>query len=142
MERLRAARLSVLLIAALGSAVCAGNGTKVPWPAPEEKLDAGHAEVKTVNKGYRREGAKVLVREIEKPTRANLDYAAYNANFMNADPPPEGETDDGKLEIPAEPFGGVLVADSLTGSITKTSLTEEERKAPLALAPLTEWLAS
>ncbi|HEY0707478.1 MAG TPA: hypothetical protein VGG33_11810, partial [Polyangia bacterium] len=37
---------------------------------------------------------------------------------------------------------GVLVADSLTGSIAKTSLTEAERKAPLALAPLTEWLAS
>ena len=44
---------------------------------------------RTVNAGYRRTTSQVLVRRVRRPTRASLDYAAYHANFMNADPAPE-----------------------------------------------------
>ena len=47
------------------------------------------------------------------PTRASLDYAAYHANFMNADPAPEGSgaLAPGQRPSVANPFGGVLVAE-------------------------------
>ena len=42
------------------------------------------------------------MREIDRPTRAELDYAAYHANFMIADPPPEGDAAaGGKPEVDA-----------------------------------------
>ena len=135
----------VLLALATGAALlgsCAGHGPRAPWPGPSGHDDEGHAYVRTLNPGYRRAGAKVLVRQIDRPTRANLDYAAYAANFMIADAPPEGPQGNLPAVAGASPFGGVLVADSLTGSIRKTPLSEEERKAPLALAPLAEWLSS
>ena len=78
-----------------------------PGSAPPEVTPARHAEVRTVNPGYRRVDAQVLVREIDRPTRANLDFAAYHANFLIAEPPPEGETAAGRPRIdPAELFRG------------------------------------
>jgi hypothetical protein len=145
----RCARAAVTIAAGLwicGQIAC-GGAPRAPWPlaasAPAPDLGA-HAEVHTLNQNYQRTHAQVLVRAIDRPTRANLDYAAYHANFMIADPPPEGvgagnETikPDGK-----PPFAGALAANSLTASIGKTGLTAAERAAPLALAPLAEWLAS
>jgi hypothetical protein len=120
-----------------------GGAPRAPWPldhalpAPE-----GHAEVRTLNQGYQRTQSQVLVRQIDRPTRANLDYAAYHANFMIADPPPEGGAGDAPIKPGGgPPFAGVLTPDSLTASIGKTALSEAERRAPLALAPLAEWLA-
>jgi hypothetical protein len=145
MERRSSWLLIILLPLPLLLGACAGQGPRAPWPAPDDKVQVGHAEVKTLNEGYKRERgeARVLVRQIDRPTRANLDYAAYSANFLIADPPPEGSVSGGNI-TPAvsNPFGGALVADSLTGSIRRTTLTEAEQKAPLAIAPLAEWLAS
>ena len=61
-------------------------------------MAAVHADVTTVNAGYRRTTSSVLVRRIERPTRSALDWAAYHANFMNADPAPEGEEAGGKAD--------------------------------------------
>ncbi|MGB8297896.1 MAG: hypothetical protein WCG85_20940, partial [Polyangia bacterium] len=97
-----------------------------------------------MNPSYRRMGSQVLVRRVSRPTRASLDYAAYHANFMNADPPPDGAMigDKGKRPTTTNPFGGVLVAGSLTGSVANTALSADERAHPLALAPLVELLVS
>ena len=101
-----------------------------------------HADVRTLNEGYKRTKSSVLVREISRPTRANLDYAAYHANFMNADPEPEGAPVEKTSPDTSQPFGGIIEKSSLTGDISRTALTEAERKHPLAFAPVVEYLAA
>jgi hypothetical protein len=131
----------VLLLATL-CASCATSG--FPWPAKEKPANATRADVTTVNASYRRATSQVLVRRISRPTRASLDYAAYHANFMNADPPPEAgiaAAAQGRPRVD-NPFGGALVPGSLTGSAAGTALSAEERAHPLALAPLVELLVS
>ncbi len=113
-------------VAAWVLAACAASGPRAPWPAAAKRhCDAGHAEVRTGNPGYRRTGAAVLVREIDRPTRANLDYAAYHANFMIADPPPEGGAGNQPINPDlAQSLRRGAGADSLTGSIRKTTLSD------------------
>jgi len=118
------------------------HSAPVSWPAPDGRLPATHAQVRTVNAGYRRLSSQVLVREIDSPTRANLDWAAYHANFMNAEAEPEeGAAAAGKPDV-SHPFAGTLDADTLTSTITRTPLTADERSHPLAFAPLVEYLAA
>ncbi len=121
---------------------CGHSGVAFPWPATGKMISSGSADVLTVNKNYRRGTSQVLVREIARPTRANLDYAAYDANFMNADPDPEGamRATTGKRPDTSHPFGGAL--ELLTGTLGSLPLTPEERQHPLALAPLVELLTS
>ncbi len=133
-------RLAALCAIALVGA-CA-SGPSSPWQMPDDRIAAEHAEVHTLTPRYKRTSAQVLVRKVDRPTRANLDYAAYHANFMNADPPPEGGGHDAPAQVVESPFGGVLEAASLTATLGGTPLTEKERSMPLALAPMAEWLAS
>jgi alginate O-acetyltransferase complex protein AlgJ len=133
--------LNRFVLLALLATGCATSG--FPWPAAGKVESATRADVTTLNPSYRRTSSLVLVRRITRPSRAGLDYAAYNGNFMNADPPPEPGL------VPAEarprvsnPFSGVLVASSLTGSVAKTALTPDERSHPLALAPMVEQMVS
>jgi hypothetical protein len=130
-----------LIVAAAG---CATSGVRFPWPAPAPAVPATRTDVTTANPSYRRMASQVLVRRISRPTRASLDYAAYHANFMNADPPPDPAMagDKGKRPSTTNPFGGMLLADSLTGSVARTALSADERAHPLALAPLVELLVS
>lgn len=123
---------------------CGHAGVPFPWPASGAATAPGHADVSTVNKSYDRRTSQVLVRKVSKATRANLDYAAYHANFMNADPEPEGAARGGSGKAPdtSNPFDGALVAKSLTGSAAALPLSADERKHPLALAPLVELLTS
>ncbi|MES1205507.1 MAG: hypothetical protein ABUS79_06180, partial [Pseudomonadota bacterium] len=135
---------------AAAAMACGHAGTTFPWPAADHGGGGGrgrgasHSEVTTLNKAYRRDGSQVLVRRIARATRANLDYAAYHANFMNADPPPERPGGDGGAKEPdtSTPFDGALDVASLIGSIGGTPLTAAERAHPLALAPLVELLTS
>jgi hypothetical protein len=84
---------------------------------------------------YHRAKSQVMARSIDAPTRANLDYAAYNANPIRFDPEKQ------KPKIPAQP---VAIADMIfkgavkktVARIEETPLTEEEINAPLAWTPL------
>ena len=136
--------LAVAVLAVLAITACATSGARFPWSARGPSVAATRADVTTANPSYHRTTSQVLVRKIGRATRANLDYAAYHANFMNADPAPEGAAagDAGKIPSAAHPFGGALAVDSLTGSISKTPLTADERTRPLSLAPLVELLTS
>jgi alginate O-acetyltransferase complex protein AlgJ len=118
------------------------RSSRVSWPAPEGTVAAQHAEVRTVSTGYQRSSSQVLVRAIDRPTRATLDWAAYHANFMNTDPAPEGEATGSKNVDVKSPFGGTLEAGTLTATIRRTPLTGEEQRHPLALAPMVEWLTA
>lgn len=95
-----------------------------------------------MNADYRRTEAVVLLREVKVPTRAALDYAAYHANFMIADPEPEGPMD--AAARPAfdgpKPFGGAVDKSTLSGDLYATPLSESERTHPLSFAPLLEYL--
>jgi alginate O-acetyltransferase complex protein AlgJ len=133
----------VWLVAAAMTMACA-SGPHFPWPQQPgaAAAPASRADVATVNGGYRRESSQVLIRKITRPSRAALDYAAYHANFMNADPPPEGAAAGGGTPDASHPFQGKLTASSLTGSIAATPLTADERAHALAMAPLVELMVS
>ena len=88
-RRTRAARALNVSVAALLTLSCHTAGPRVPWAAPGPAVSFEHADVRTLNHDYRRTEARVLLREVSVPTRAALDYAAYHANFIIADPPPE-----------------------------------------------------
>ena len=131
------------LLVIVGSAGCVTSGPRFPWPMHGATVTAARQDVTTVNENYDRSTSDVLVRHVKRPTRAALDYAAYHGNFMNADPPPEGAaaSNAGSPRV-AQPFGGMVDAGSLTGSLAATSLTPNERAHALALAPLVELLTS
>lgn len=118
---------------------CHGGDAKFPWGAGERAQSAEHAEVRTLN-DYTRTRSQVWVREVSRPTRATLDYAAYHANFMIADPEPETPIPAGGTPDTSHPFSGQLDVGSLTADLTKTPLETKEKQAPLAYAPLSEFL--
>jgi SGNH hydrolase-like domain, acetyltransferase AlgX len=118
---------------------CHLGAAKHPW-AGGDRVDATNADVHTLNDGYDRARSGVLVRRIDRPTRAALDYAAYHANFMIADPPPEREASASGAPDASNPFKGSVDKRTLTGDVKKTPLTEAERAHPLAFAPAVAFL--
>jgi acetyltransferase AlgX (SGNH hydrolase-like protein) len=120
---------------------CHTGGAKFPWAEgqrggkPIERVD-----VHTLNEGYARTRSQVLVREVARPTRAALDYAAYHANFMIADPEPEAPLPAAGVPDTSHPFSGQLELGTLTGDLSKTSLSQGEQQHALAFAPLSEFL--
>lgn len=119
---------------------CHGAHSSFPWPGSPPAARDDHAYVHTLNPGYDRLRSHVLVREVGRATRATLDYAAYHANFMIADAPPESEPPPAQPAKLDRPFAGLLDAASLTSDIRKTGLTAAERGQALAFAPLSEYL--
>jgi len=122
------------------SAGCHVGGAKFPWGEAQKTPAVEHAQVRILNTDYQRTHSQVWVREITRPTRAALDYAAYHANFMIADPEPETPFATDKQPDTAHPFAGKLELASLTSDFGKTPLSEPERQQPLAFAPLSEFL--
>lgn len=133
-------RLLLASLCALGPS-CHAESAKYPWGAAAPARPAEHAEVRTLN-DYRRTDSKVWVRQIEHPTRAALDYAAYHANFMIADLEPESPLPADREPDTSHPFAGKVDVTTLTSDIDKTALTPAERRLPLAFAPLSERLQS
>jgi hypothetical protein len=117
------------------------GGGHVPWPRPAGTVLATHDDVRTVNASYRRATSQVLVREVQRPTRAALDWAAYHANFMNAEAPPEGNEGGGSAD-PGHPFGGTIDVETLTSTVKGIPLTDAERTHPMAFAPMVEFLSA
>jgi alginate O-acetyltransferase complex protein AlgJ len=131
-----------LAVALAGAVAGCGGLPAGPWaPATPPRAPAAHADVQTLNTDYARLKSGVLVRRIERPTRAALDWAAYHANFMIADAPPEGARPHVAPDT-SNPFGGLVEKTTLTGDIGRTPLTEAERLRPIAVAPAVEWVAA
>lgn len=141
---IRAERTVVIpVMLGLGLALsCGQSRARFPWPAEANSLPSEHADVKTLNSGYSRLKSRVLVREVGKPTRAALDYAAYHQNFMISDPEPEGLPETNQAPDVATPFGGAVDEKTLTPDLRATPLTDAERGQPLSVAPLLEYLAA
>ena len=117
---------------------------RFPWPRPagREPVPVGNLEVQTINPGYHRLRSRVLVRRVLRPTRANLDYAAYHANVMINGPEPQQPLPPAN-SVPATDklFAGVLVPGSVVASMGQTPLSESERRRPLAFSPLVDFLS-
>lgn len=129
-----------LLLATWAAPACHSGAAKFPWGEAKSSAGAGHAGVRTLNEGYARTRSEVLVREVDRPTRAALDYAAYHANFMIAEPEPESPVSAAGVPDTSHPFGAQLEQSSLTGDLAKTPLSPAEQQQALAFAPLSEFL--
>lgn len=130
------------LLAAPLALGCRPNESQLAWVSDAPAVRAEHANVRTLNTGYDRRRSRVLVREVDRPTRAQLDYAAYHQNFMIAQAEPEGGAEPAGKADTANPFGGLLDAETLTSDIQKLGLSEPERSSPLAFEPLVRFLSS
>jgi len=124
----------------LGLAACHAGAAKFPWGEGARVKPVPRADVRTLNEGYARTRSQVWVREVTRPTRAALDYAAYHANFMIADPEPEAPLPAAGVPDTAHPFSGQLETATLTGDLSKTALSPTEQQEALAFPPLSEFL--
>jgi SGNH hydrolase-like domain, acetyltransferase AlgX len=129
----------VLAVAAIA---CRSDASKFPWGGATSTLSVERRDVRTVSPDYARTRSQVWVREVTEPTRAALDYAAYHANFMIADPEPEVPISATGAPDTSRPFAGELEQATLTGDVTKTPLSPAEQRGALAFAPLLEFLQS
>jgi len=109
-------------------------------PGGGRDASAGTPGVFLVNREYKRTESRILIRRVVGPTRARLDFAAFDANMLFHDPkgcsprPPER-----KVPLAALHFG-VLEASSLCDRIDQTPLTEEEKGSPMSWLPMSEYL--
>lgn len=123
-------------------AACHAGSAKFPWGEGPKGKPVERVDVRTLNEGYARTRSQVLVREVTSPTRAALDYAAYHQNFMIADPEPEVPLPKTGSPDTSHPFSGQLEVSTLTGDLSKTSLSPAEQQQAFAFAPLSEFLQS
>ncbi len=123
-------------------AACAGQGSALPWPANASERRATHVDVATLNTDYHRTSSGVLVREVKRPRRAALDYAAYHENFMIDEPEPEERPQQGGDAKPdvSHPFEGWLDTSSMQADIEQVPLSDAERENAFAFPPLVEFL--
>lgn len=121
---------------------CQQGAAKFPWGEGARAVPTERADVHTLNDGYARTRSQVLVREVTRPSRAALDYAAYHANFMIAEPEPETPLSTSTAPNTSHPFSGQLELGTLTADLAKTPLSPLEQRQPLAFAPLAEFLQS
>jgi len=136
-------RSLALAIAVVATSTCSAGRPRFPWPADSATTAAPEsAEVTTRNREYHRSRSRVLVRDIKRPTRANLDYAAYHANAMIESFRRE-RAPAAVQSIPpvATLFGGVLVPGSAVATLAQTPLTHDEQRHPFAFSPLVDALA-
>jgi len=119
---------------------CQPGAAKFPWGEGARGEPVERVDVRTLNEGYARTRSQVLVREVTRPSRAALDYAAYHSNFMIAEPEPESPLPATAVPDTSHPFSGQLELGTLTADLAKTPLSPVERQQALAFAPLSEFL--
>lgn len=106
----------------LGSLLLAGCGKEIP------------SHVTTVNQGYRRASSHVLVRHVDAPTRARLDWAAwwdvhFREDTARCQPSPQTRVTSDALK-----FDGLF--DQQKSSLSELPLTASERAEPMAWEPV------
>ncbi len=93
---------------------------------------------KTLNAGYRRTASRVLVREVDVPTLAHLDHAAYAADVMLWNPSQDTVRLPRALTAADLGFDG-LIRD-FKSSVGELPLSDSERAAPLHWKPALDYL--
>ncbi len=93
------------------------------------------APYKELIPNFNRMKSPAMVRQVDKPTLANLDYAAYINNPVRYDPEKfKPQAPVAKLTIKDMTFKGKMI--SAVNTLTETPLTDEEKENPVAWVPL------
>ncbi|MCC6445764.1 MAG: hypothetical protein IT210_20210 [Armatimonadetes bacterium] len=83
-----------------------------------------------------------MLRLIDGPTRARLDFAAYDRNILMRVTEAKSLTSPStRPRMSGLTFGGALSPGTIQGRLAETPLTEAEKRSPLALIPLLDYLA-
>ncbi len=97
------------------------------------------APYKELTPKFDRTKSRTMIRKIEKPTLANMDYAAYIDNPVLHDPKKQRpKKPDGKKSLADMTFDGVFM--DAVNTLEETPLTDEEKTRPLAWKPLNDRL--
>jgi hypothetical protein len=130
-----------LLVCCLLLAACPAGPASFPWPLRGGGGAVAHEAVRTIGSASRA-SSRVLLREVARPTRANLDYAAYVGNpiLHRAEGATPAELVGARIDR-RRAFGGVLLPESIVAGLARTPLSPAERRRPLAFSPLVDYLA-
>jgi alginate O-acetyltransferase complex protein AlgJ len=94
------------------------------------------------NASYKRTESRVMMRIIARPTRARLDFAAYDRNpLFHLPNPPRLTPPKAKPKLDDLDFGGSLVSSSLSDRIEGTPLSAQDIASPMAWRPMLDLLA-
>jgi len=96
-----------------------------------------HSTVRTLNPGYKRTSSRVLVREVDIPTRANLDYAAWCGNMILLDT--AKVVVHPAIVTPESLAAGGLLSEIKT-RLEDTPLSDSEQASPMAWKPVEDKL--
>ncbi|MAF08900.1 hypothetical protein CMK11_00475 [Candidatus Poribacteria bacterium] len=111
-------------------------------PGHEWHSDTQHEAVHHLTATYDRRASSVLVRCVDTPTRANLDFAAWDRNAMRAQARTQRPTrPSAPTTRPDLTFGGALAPGSVTDDLSDTPLTADERARPMSWRPAMQYLA-
>jgi alginate O-acetyltransferase complex protein AlgJ len=123
----------VLFLAVTLSVITTGNS----GPDTADEVAIGR-----FNFSYKRTESKIMMRVIAKPTRARLDFAAYDRNPLFHSPHPQELTSPKvRPKLDNLDFGGSLVSSSLKDQIGDTPLSAQDRASPIAWRPMLDFLA-
>jgi len=129
---------------------CPGSGVSpgaFPWPADAVKKRVGPglygAEVKQLARGFDRTRSRAMIRLVRRPTRANLDYAAYAQNPVLHQPAAPGgaQIEPGAATVDrGRVFGKMVLAATIAASPAGTPLDSAAITRPMAFEPLVDYL--
>ncbi len=103
---------------------------------------ADEATIAKYNTSYKRTESKIMMRTIIKPTRARLDFAAYDRNpFFHSPGSHEITPPKTHQELSALDFDGSLISSSICNHIEETPLSAQDRAASMAWRPMLDFLA-
>lgn len=105
-----------------------------------QKGSVNKADVVLVNKNYNRQTSRVLIRRIIKPTRANLDFAAYDENVILYDSIDAIPKFNNVKTMKVLHFNHILDSTTITRTLNNTPLLQSEITAPMHWSGLKQYL--
>lgn len=100
-------------------------------------------EISKYISSFDRTKSKVMIKIIEKPTRAKLDISAYDRNPLFYQPQQsEILYSSREYNLSDLNFGGSIIAESIKDGIDEIPLNEEDKSNPMAWKPMIDFLVS
>jgi hypothetical protein len=100
-----------------------------------------HPAVHQLTESYDRGRSSVLVRCVDNPTRASLDFAAWDGNGMRDAPQGGSAPNAAPTPLRDATFAGALVAGSAVDAIGDTALVASESSRPMSWRPAMNYLS-
>jgi len=100
-------------------------------------LQVSAAPYEELTPKFSRTSSRAVIRKIDKPTLANLDYAAYTANPVRFDPASQKPKAPAKKATLTDLTYGDLLLD-VCDKITQTPLTDAEKQNPISFRPMVD----